>query len=141
MLRSACYIKYTFMTTKTGKRKTGKFIPGGYKLKVKRSRAGLGLFADEDIPKGKCIIEYKGRKVSKEEEQTSRSKYLFEVSKNKTIDGTARSNTARYINHSHRPNCEIEIHKERVYVFSRRGIKAGEELNYDYGTEYVNEQI
>ncbi len=120
---------------------TKKFVPGGYDLKVKRSSAGLGLFAGEDIPKGKCVIEYTGRLISKEEEYKSRSKYLFEVTKTKTIDGTTRSNTARYINHSHRPNCEIEIYKARVYIFSRRAIKAGEELNYDYGKEYFDEHI
>ena len=120
---------------------TGKFVPGKYKLKVKRSSAGLGLFAEEDIPKGKCLIEYVGRVISKEEEYSSKSQYLFEIHKTKTIDGTMRTNTARYINHSHRPNCEIEIHKARVFVFSRRGIKAGEELSYDYGIEFFNEHI
>ena len=118
-----------------------KFEPQGYSLKVKRSSAGLGLFAEEDIPKGKCLIEYVGRVISKEEELTSSSQYLFEVNKNKTIDGTARTNTARYINHSHRPNCEVEIHKARVFVFSKRNIKAGEELSYDYGKEFVDVHI
>jgi SET domain-containing protein len=121
--------------------KKGKFEPGDYTLHVKRSRAGLGLFAGEALPKGKCIIEYFGRVISKEEELVSRSKYLFEVSKNKTIDGTIRENTARYINHSCRPNCEVEIRKGRVYIFSKRAIKEGEELNYDYGKEYFNEHI
>ena len=116
-------------------------MPGKYKLKVKRSAAGLGLFAEEDIPKGKCVIEYTGRVISKEEEYTSKSQYLFEVTKTKTINGDSRSNTARYINFSHRPNCEIEIHKARVYVFSRRAIKAGKELSYDYGIEFFNEHI
>lgn len=86
-----------------------KFEPGDYRVLVKRSSAGLGLFAGEAIPKGVCIIEYVGRVISKEENQTSRSKYLFEINARKTIDGTARSNTARYINHSCRPNCEPEI--------------------------------
>jgi SET domain-containing protein len=122
-------------------KKGGKFVPGGFDLKVKRSSAGLGLFAGEDIPKGKCVIEYVGRAVTKKEEETSRSKYLFEVNSKKTIDGTPRSNTARYINHSHRPNCEVEIHDARVFIFSRRAIKAGEELCYDYGKEYFDEHI
>ena len=118
-----------------------KYEPGNFILKVKRSSAGLGLFAGEAIPKGKCVIEYVGRTISKEEEYKSKSQYLFEVNKNKTIDGTARSNTARYINHSHRPNCEVEIYKSRVFIFSKRAIKAGEELSYDYGKEFVDEHI
>lgn len=122
-------------------KKRSKFEPVGYALKVKRSRTGLGLFAQEDIKKGTCVIEYTGRTISKEEEYSSRSLYLFEVSKKKTIDGATRTNIARYINHSCRPNCEIDIYKERVYVMAKRNIKAGEELSYDYDTDYFNEYI
>ena len=42
-----------------------------------------------------------------------------------------------YVNHSCRPNCEIEIYKGRVWIFARRNIKPGEELGYDYGEAYV----
>ncbi len=112
-----------------------------YALVVKRGIAGLGLFAGEDIPKGKCLIEYVGRVISPEEEYTSRSKYLFEVTKKVTIDGGARTNTARYVNHSCRPNCEVEVYKRRVYILSIKNIKAGEELAYDYGKDYFDEHI
>jgi hypothetical protein len=43
---------------------------------------------------------------------------------------------ARYINHSCRPNAEALISKGRVWIWSRRNIKAGEEIAYDYGKEY-----
>jgi uncharacterized protein len=118
-----------------------KFTPGGYDLRVKRSAAGLGLFAGEDIPKGTCIIEYVGRQISKEEEYSSRSLYLFEVSKSKTIDGKPKWNKAGYINHSCAPNCEPEIHKGHVYIFSIKNIKAGDELGYDYGKDYYDDHI
>lgn len=118
-----------------------KFEPGDYQLAVKRSAAGLGLFAMEPIAKGSCIIEYVGRTLSKEEVFTSRSRYLFEISKRKTIDGSPRSNLARYINHSCRPNAEIEIRNQRVFIMARRAIKAGEELSYDYGKEYFDEYL
>lgn len=118
-----------------------KYEPGKYKLKVKRGVDGLGLFSEEVIPKGACIIEYVGREISAREAYTSRSKYLFEVNKKITIDGQVRSNTARYINHSCRPNCEVEIYKGRIFVMARRVIKMGEELNYDYGEEYMKDYI
>lgn len=121
--------------------KKGKFVPGGFKLLVKRSTAGLGLFAGEAVPKGACVIEYVGRVVSKEETETSKSRYLFEISKKKTIDGKPKMNKAGYINHSCRPNCETEIHKGRVFVLSIKAIQPGEELTYDYGKEYVDEFI
>ena len=113
-----------------------KFIPGDFKLKVKRGLSGLGLFAEEIIPKGACIIEYVGRVISDEEHYTSRSKYLFGINSKITIDGRARSNTARYINHSCRPNAEPEIRKQRVFIMAKRKIKPGEEITYHYGKEY-----
>lgn len=118
-----------------------KYRPGGFDLAVKKARAGRGLFAREDIPKGVCVIEYVGRTLSKEEEYTSRSRYLFEVAKTKTIDGWDKRNTARYINHSCKPNCVVEIHKKRVFVLSKRKIEAGEELGYDYGKSYFDSFI
>ncbi|MDE2173324.1 MAG: SET domain-containing protein [Patescibacteria group bacterium] len=108
---------------------------------VKRASAGLGLFAKRPFKKGERIIEYFGRTISTAEAYTSRSKYLFEVNSRKTIDGSARENTARYINHSCRPNCEPEIERGRVFIDAIRNIKAGEELSYDYGEEYFDEHI
>jgi SET domain-containing protein len=57
------------------------------------------------------------------------------------IDGNIKENTARYINHSCRPNCEAEGPKGRIYILSTRNIKAGEELTYDYGKEYFETYI
>jgi hypothetical protein len=128
-------------TKSVTKSKKSKYEPGEYDLRVKRSSAGLGLFAGEDIPKGVCVIEYVGRTISKEEEFNSKSLYLFEVSKNKTIDGKPKWNKAGYINHSCKPNCEVIIHAGRVFVFSKRAIKAGEELGYDYERDYFVDHI
>lgn len=110
-------------------------------LRVRRSAAGLGLYTDHPIKKGAVVIEYVGRVVSERESETSRSKYLFEISKHKTIDGKPRWNKAGYINHSCRPNCEPEIRKGRVFIEAKRNIKEGEELSYDYGKEYFDEHI
>jgi uncharacterized protein len=115
------------------------YKPGDFDLVVRRSKTGLGLFAENEIPKGSCIIEYFGPQLTPEQEEKSRSKYLFEVHSRKTIDGALRKNTARYINHSCRPNCEPNIYKGRVYIHALRRIRPGEELNYDYGTNYFNE--
>lgn len=108
---------------------------------VRRSRAGLGLFATRPYKRGEIIIEYTGRVVSKEEEYTSRSKYLFEVRRGKTIDGKPRWNIAGYINHSCRPNCEPVLRKGRIFIKTRRAVRAGEEFTYDYGEEYFNDHI
>ncbi len=132
------------MATKTKKKSAKKkvvrksYVPGDFQLRVGRSKTGLGLFAESDIPKGSCIIEYVGPEISKAEEETINSLYLFEVNARKTIDGSPRYNKARYINHSCRANSEPNIHKGRVFIHALRNIKAGEELNYDYGKSYFN---
>lgn len=111
-------------------------------LKIKKGLNGLGLFTMVPMKKGDCIIEYVGPILATEEEVNERGgRYLFEVSKKKTIDGSVRSNTARYINHSCRPNCEVDIIKTRVFIYAKRAIKAGEELSYDYGKDFWNEYI
>ena len=122
-------------------RKKPKYQPGGFRLRVGNSRAGKGMFTDEKIPKGVCIIEYTGNPATPAQIKADRGKYLFEISETLTIDGNIPSNKARFINHSCAPNCEIEIYKSRVYVFSKRAIRAGEELSYDYDTEYFLQHI
>lgn len=121
--------------------KKSKYTPGGYALRVRKSATGKGLFAEEDIPKGVCVIEYTGRVVSQEEADRDAGKYLFEISKTKTIDGNIPSNTARYINHSCAPNCEARGRAGRMFIFSIKRIRAGEELSYDYGEEYLDRHI
>ncbi|OGG60611.1 SET domain-containing protein-lysine N-methyltransferase [Candidatus Kaiserbacteria bacterium RIFCSPHIGHO2_01_FULL_56_24] len=117
------------------------FQPKDFKLRVKRSRSGCGLFAGRIIPKGVCIIEYTGRPASKRQIEEDRGKYLFWTSSKTMIDGNIPSNAARFINHSCAPNCEIDIRDKRVFVFSKRRIKPGEELDYDYDTEYFERHI
>ena len=108
---------------------------------IKRSNTGLGLFALTPIPKGKRIIEYTGPLVPNEEVERRNGKYFFEVSKKHSIDGSVRSNIARYINHSCRPNAEALISNRRVWIWSRRNIKPGEEITYHYGHEYFEDII
>ncbi|MDQ5957182.1 MAG: uncharacterized protein QG614_157 [Patescibacteria group bacterium] len=112
------------------------------KIKIKKSYAGLGLFADEDIKKGEKIIEYIGLILLGDEASEVKSNmYLFEVSNNKTINGSVRWNKARYINHSCIGNAESEIRKGRVYIIAVKNIKKGDEITYDYGEEFFNEYI
>jgi hypothetical protein len=117
------------------------YTPGDFDLRVGRAATGLGLYAESEIPKNACVIEYTGVQITKEQEEKSNSKYLFEIHARKTIDGAPRWNTARYINHSCRPNCEPNIHKGRVFIHAKRRIKPGEELNYDYGTNYFKQYL
>ena len=105
-------------------------------VKVKRSKAGLGLFANRPFKKGEFVIEYIGEIIDNDEADRRLGKYLFELNKKETLDGSSRKNIARYINHSCRPNCEVDIKKKRVLISARKTIQPGEELHYDYGKEY-----
>ncbi|MDX6305836.1 MAG: uncharacterized protein QOI77_2805 [Blastocatellia bacterium] len=115
--------------------------PENRKYIVRRTNTGLGLFAVQPIAKGKRIIEYTGPLIPNEEVDKRRGKYFFGVNTKWTIDGSPRSNVARYINHSCKPNAEALISGRRVWIWSRKNIKAGEEIAYDYGKEYFDDII
>jgi SET domain-containing protein len=110
---------------------------------VRRSKAGLGLFATQPLKKGDFIIEYTGERISEEEANRRGGKYLFTLTTDWTIDGKGRDNIARYINHSCTPNAEAELDEDelRVRIFAKKKILPGEEIQYDYGSEYWDEHI
>ena len=128
-------VYYSHIMTKS------KYTVSSFGLRVGKSKTGKGLFATEDIPKGKCLIEYIGKNLNEKEQEEASGKYLFETGKNMMIDGNIPENKARYINHSCLPNCEADGPKGRIFIFSKKNIKAGEELTYDYGKEYFDEHI
>lgn len=108
---------------------------------VKRAATGLGLFAVEAIPAWKRIIEYVGPLISNQEVEQRTGKYFFGVNTKWSIDGSARTNAARYINHSCKPNAEAFITGHRIWIWSKRKIKAGEEITINYGKEYFDDHI
>ncbi len=111
------------------------------KLKVKRSSAGLGLFATKAIDKNCLVIEYTGEKITHKEANKREGRYLFTLNSKYVIDGKGRENIARYINHSCAPNCEAVIRNGKILINSIRKINPSEEITYDYGSEYVEEFI
>jgi hypothetical protein len=113
-----------------------------YRHFIKRTVHGLGFFTAEPIPAGKRIVEYTGPIISNEEvDKRPYGKYFFGINTKWSVDGTPRSNIARYINHSCRPNAEAIISGRRVWIWSKRAIRAGEEVSYNYGKEYFDSHI
>jgi SET domain-containing protein len=108
--------------------------------RVGRSRTGLGLFATKPIKKGAKIVRYFGPLLDcrKKKHDAIENKYLFELNGRWTIDGSVRENIARYINHACRPNAESDVRprKRKVVIRAIKNISPGEEINYDYGTDY-----
>ena len=108
--------------------------------RVGRSRTGLGLFATKPIKKGTRIVRYIGPLLDskKKKDDAIENKYLFELTNRWTIDGSVRKNVARYINHACRPNAESDVRprKRKVFIRAIKNIEPGDEINYDYGTDY-----
>jgi hypothetical protein len=115
-------------------------IPANKPYRVGRSRTGLGLFATKPIKKGAKIVRYFGPLLDsrKKKDDAIENKYLFELNGRWTIDGSVRKNIARYINHACKPNAESDVsaRKRKVVIRAIKKIEPGEEINYDYGTDY-----
>ncbi len=105
---------------------------------------GNGVFALHDIPAGERIIEYRGERITWDQ-ATERAEargdpvnhtFYFSLADGRVIDGGARGNAARWINHACEPNCQAFEDKGKVYIHAMRDIAAGEELNYNYALIY-----
>ncbi len=111
-----------------------------YKLIIRASKIhGQGLFAAEDIPANKYLIEYTGEVVTRrealkrEKEDDERGiTYIFDVNSRISIDAVRGGNESKYINHSCDPNCKVVRRADRIFLYSKKPIKKGEELTYDY---------
>ena len=97
---------------------------------------GQGLFAAQDITKGTRIIAYTGEKITRKESARrleAGNAYIFHLSYRYALDGETLANTARYINHSCDPNCDVEKMHDTLWIVALRDIQEDEELSYNYG--------
>ena len=93
-----------------------------------------GCYTTTAIRKGKRVAEYTGRRISKEQADTtykdSPITYLFGLGRGEiVIDGHGM---AMFINHSCHPNCETSEVRGRVWITAIKNIPAGAEITYDY---------
>jgi uncharacterized protein len=114
------------------------------RFSVRRSPIhGRGVFALTQIAKGTRLIEYTGERISHDEadrryaaeHEYSPHTMLFTVNDDIVIDATRRGSSARWCNHSCSPNCEVEDEDDRIFIETRRDIRPGEELTYDYNLQ------
>jgi SET domain-containing protein len=112
-------------------------------IEKRRSRIhGSGVYAIEPIAKNKRIIHYAGEKISNRESLKRELRYIrkghiwcFKLTNRTVIDAGVGGNIARFINHSCRPNCYIDIKEGVIWIRAARSIRRGEELTYDYNTD------
>jgi len=126
-------------------------------IEIKQSiikNAGRGVFAKRNIPKGKILGKYTGKKhFAKNDEMKNDSsfmdnKYLFLISQTDSdilfIDGSDGGNWTCMINgaktalEKNKINIQTFLDKEDIYFQTTRTIKKGDELLFDYGPYYWN---
>ena len=116
------------------------------KLKFAKSAIhAWGLYALEPIEKEDFVVEYMGEYIrnpvaearqKRYERQGFDDDYIFRVDADLLVDATRRGGLARFANHCCDPNCYSRIiqkgGKQRIALYSKRAIDAGEEITYDY---------
>jgi SET domain-containing protein len=113
------------------------------KIRRRRSKLhGFGVFALEPINKNKRIIDYAGELISNKQSEGREDRYLrkgciwvFRVNRAWSRDAAVGGNVARFINHSCKPNCWVDVVDKTIWIRAARQIRPGEELTYNYNTE------
>jgi SET domain-containing protein len=115
------------------------------KIERKKSRLhGYGVFALESINKNKRIIDYAGELITNAESERREDRYLdkgciwvFRVNRNWSRDAAVGGNMARFVNHSCKPNCYVDVDAKTrtIWIRAAKPIRKGQELTYDYNTE------
>jgi len=114
-----------------------------WKLRIEASAIHrLGVFAAQNISRGRKVIEYTGERISR---RTARKRflriwrsrgpkryYLFELDRRWIVDGAVGGSGAELVNHSCDPNLRTRRIRGHILYFSCRKIPRGEELTVDY---------
>jgi uncharacterized protein len=115
-----------------------------WRLRVGRSTIHRrGVFTTEDIPSHRQVVEYTGERITRREaverfekiwHSRKRNKliYLFQVSTRWVIDGAVGGSGAELVNHACDPNLRARRIRGRIFYFSRRPLRKGDELTLDY---------
>ena len=115
-----------------------------WRLRVGRSPIHRrGVFTTEDIPSHRQVMEYTGERITRREaverfekiwHSRKRNKliYLFQVSTRWVIDGAVGGSGAELVNHACDPNLRARRIRGRIFYFSRRPLRKGDELTLDY---------
>nr|XP_019011956.1 uncharacterized protein I206_02793 [Kwoniella pini CBS 10737]OCF50737.1 hypothetical protein I206_02793 [Kwoniella pini CBS 10737] len=124
-------------------------------IRPSSSGVGLGLFyistTHDDLPQGCFVSLYAGEYLTTdqarqrwsnqrvhEEGQGNHILSLKLPGKTWHIDPRFKGNIGRFLNHSCDPNCVIQIVRwgidslPRAAIFTKRGVRVGEELTFDY---------
>jgi len=114
-----------------------------FRLRVGRSRIhGRGVYAEQNIPPNRKVIEYRGEKITRKEARKRRhTPYLFVLDNRWMLDGAVNGSGAELVNHSCSPNLVTRIFKRHIIYMSLRRIRKGEELTVDYNYDDTDETM
>ena len=109
--------------------------------------SGKGLFTKSFIPKGSCIVEYKGKVSTWKEVDHNNGKngYIYYVNRNFVIDASGyKKALARFANDAKglsrvkgfANNCIYQLYDGKVFIESTKDILPNTEILVEYGKEY-----
>ena len=120
-----------------------------YLNKSKIKGAGIGLFADADIPKHTRIGIYNGKKINSDTFTNLRDKtYVWQINDNLFVDGNPKNytdnhkillsfaNGAKTRHQRKKINTFAYIYRKDIYYKTLTDVKKGEEIIVDYGKYY-----
>jgi len=115
---------------------------------VKTDKKGFGLRANTPLEANDFVHEYIGeaineatfrRRMMQYDDEGIKHFYFMSLSKGEFIDATKKGNLGRFCNHSCNPNCYVDKwvvgEKMRMGIFALRGVRAGEELTFNYNVD------
>lgn len=110
-------------------------------LSIRRSSIqGKGLFTDQPIAKRKKLGEFTGELISVREARRRAKNaeriVIVEMSETQAVDGSVNGGPFQFVNHSCEPNLYIRIAYGKIEFYTKKRIKAGEELTCDYGESH-----
>jgi len=107
-----------------------------FRLRMGRSSIHRwGVYAAEDIPANRKVIEYTGERISRRESKKRSERplnYVFGLDAYWSIDGAVGGSGAEFINHCCDPNIAARIVRGHILYYSVRAVRKGEELTVDY---------
>jgi SET domain-containing protein len=114
-------------------------------MMIERRRSGIqgwGVFATQTISKNTRVTFYAGEKISNRESLKRERRYIskghiwcFKLTSRTVIDAGVGGNIARFINHSCKPNCYVDIKDGIIWIRASKTIRKGTELTYNNNTD------
>jgi SET domain-containing protein len=101
-----------------------------------------GVFAEARIPARRKVIEYTGEKITRPQGwrrlrrilcgKGPKRMYISKINRKWSVDGAVGGSGAEYVNHCCDPNLFKRKANGRIYYYSRKPIRKGQELTVDY---------